>query len=77
MALPVRLLEQNGDDPASDDDHEGVFTVATNVLGADSARWEVCMHSNDAQNREANMTIGLIAARVSVLLGGPDEPEPI
>lgn len=76
VALPVRLLDENGDEPADGGDHEGLFTVATNVLGDDSERWEVCVHSNDAQNREANMTIGLIAARVSVLLGGPDEPEP-
>ncbi len=77
VALPVRLLVQNGDEPANQRDHEGVFLVATNVLDDDSERWEVCVHSNDAQNREANMTIGLIAARVSVLLGGPDEPEPL
>lgn len=77
VALPVRLLEENDDEPVDDEDHEGLFTVATNVLGDDSERWEVCVHSNDAQNREANMTIGLIAARVSVLLGGPDEPEPL
>lgn len=76
VALPVRLLAQHGDEPSGNDDHEGVFTVATNVLGDDTERWEVCVHSNDAQNREANLSIGLIAARVSVLLGGPDEPEP-
>lgn len=77
VALPVRLLEENDDEPVDDEDHEALFTVTANVLGDDSERWEVCVHSNDAQNREANMTIGLIAARVSVLLGGSDEPVPL
>lgn len=77
VAMPVRLLEENDDEPVDDEDHEGLFMVTTNVLGDDTERWEVCVHSNDAQNREANMTIGLIAARVSELLGGPAEPEPL
>ncbi len=77
VVIPRALLEEHGDQPADEDEYECEFTVAPNILGDDSERWEVCVHSNDAQNREASMAVAHVAARVSVLLGGPDEPEPL
>jgi hypothetical protein len=77
VSIPRKVLVDHGDEPAAHAEYECVFTVALNILGDDTERWEVCVHSNDWQNRKATMAVGHLAARVSVLLGGPDEPEPI
>ena len=77
VSIPRRLRELYGDQPGEAGDCECVFTVMENILGDDTERWEVCVHSNDEQNREANMAVAQLAAKVSMLLGGPEEPETI
>lgn len=43
----------------------------------DGERWEITVDSNEGENREVALTISAIAGRVSALLGGSEEPEPL
>lgn len=72
VSLPVALLEEHDDEPDEDEDHEAVFSITD-----DGERWEISVNSNEGQNREAALTISAIAGRVSALLGGSEEPEPL
>lgn len=72
LVIPRRWLTEAGDEPRLErPDYECLMTIA----GDDDAGWQVCVSSGEASNRDANLAISAIAARVSVLLGGPEEPE--
>lgn len=73
-----RLLSEHGDSPESEPDDEGYFWghLALYPGDEDDERAFIVVDSNDGQNRSCWMTIGDLAGRLSVALGGPEEPEP-
>ena len=82
VLIPPRLLEEAGDEPEEEPGDDGlyecVFSVYSSAGGPGEAdHWQVHVYSNEAQNRDANLAVSTIAARVSVLLGGSEDPEPI
>lgn len=77
LLVPQRWLDDAGDEPeheADDGLYQGVIRVAPDDTGGE---WMVSVASDEADNHDANLAVSTIAARISVFLGGPEEPEPI
>ncbi len=84
VTLPPSLLLDAGDappDPEDDEPYTGVILVEPPNLtpeeGGDELEWSVVVDSDSEDNRIANLAISAIAARLSVLLGGSAEVEPL
>lgn len=81
VLIPEDHLADAGDEPEEEPGDDGcyecVFSVRATIGEGEAGRWQVHVDSNEAQNRDANLAVSAIAARVSVLLGGSDDPEEI
>ena len=73
VIVPRRWLDE-GDAPRFDAD---TYTCAFSVVRRDDDGWQIVVDSNQAENRDAGIAVSYLASRVSVLLGGPEDAEPM
>jgi hypothetical protein len=76
ISIPRRWLRDAGDRPRGDP-QDGDGYVCTFTVDEVDGAWRVWFGSNDAQNRDAYGALAMVVARISVLLGGPEDCEPI
>ena len=74
VSIPRAVLAEHDDD--SREACECVFSIA-NEGDEDEPHWAVSVFSNEAMNREASSSLSMLASRVSVLLGGSEDCEPL
>lgn len=75
--IPELMVLDEGDEPEGEPDEEGFFECVLTIEDDEEGPWQIIVSSDEAQNRDANLTICALASRISVLLGGPEQPAPI